>query len=93
MRLLVGGERTVREQSAPMANAQTEAEEILEWCYSRGTRLNHAQVYIWNEFARKLGWNDRGAQFLAAFDAQRTAKSNGEYLVPSYHFDIEVRRA
>jgi hypothetical protein len=26
-------------------------------------RLNRAQVHIWNEFARKLGWNDRVAQF------------------------------
>src|SRR5438477_10432562 len=30
--------------------------EILEWCYARGTRLNRAQVHIWNEFARKVGW-------------------------------------
>jgi hypothetical protein len=40
-------------------------EEILEWCYARGTRLNSAQVHIWNEFARKVGWNDRVAQFLS----------------------------
>jgi hypothetical protein len=39
-------------------------EEILEWCYARGTRLNRAQIHIWNEFARKVGWNDRVAQFL-----------------------------
>ena len=30
-------------------------EEILEWCYAQGTRLNRAQVHIWNEFARKPG--------------------------------------
>jgi gluconokinase len=40
-------------------------EEILEWCYARGTRLNGVQVHIWNEFARKVGWNDRVAQFLS----------------------------
>ena len=40
-------------------------EEILEWCYTRGIRLNRAQVHIWNEFARKLGWNDRVAGFLS----------------------------
>lgn len=40
-------------------------EEILEWCYARGTRLNRAQVHIWNEFARKIGWNDRVAHFLS----------------------------
>jgi hypothetical protein len=45
-------------------------EEILEWCYARGTRLNRAQVHIWNEFARKLGWNDRASQFLAKVKAE-----------------------
>jgi hypothetical protein len=40
-------------------------EEILEWCYARGTRLNRTQIHIWNEFARKVGWNDRVASFLA----------------------------
>ena len=39
--------------------------EILEWCYARGTRLNRAQIHVWNEFARKLGWNDRAARLLA----------------------------
>lgn len=33
--------------------------------YARGTRLNRAQIHIWNEFARKVGWNDRVAQFLS----------------------------
>jgi hypothetical protein len=45
-------------------------EEILEWCYAQGTRLNRAQVHIWNEFARKLGWNDRAAQFLSKVKAE-----------------------
>jgi hypothetical protein len=45
-------------------------EEILEWCYARGTRLNRAQVHIWNEFARKVGWNDRVAQFLSKVKAE-----------------------
>jgi gluconokinase len=45
-------------------------EEILEWCYARGTRLNRAQVRIWNEFARKVGWNDRVAQFLSKVKAE-----------------------
>src|SRR5947207_253595 len=45
-------------------------EEVLEWCCARGTRLNRAQMHIWNEFARKLGWNDRVAQFIAKVKAE-----------------------
>jgi gluconokinase len=33
-------------------------EEILEWCYQNGRRLNEGDLLIWNAFASKLGWND-----------------------------------
>ena len=33
-------------------------EEILEWCYEKGRRLNQGDLTVWNEFMRKFGWND-----------------------------------
>ena len=45
-------------------------EEILEWCFTQGARLNSVQVHIWNEFARKVGWNDRVTQFLSKVKAE-----------------------
>jgi gluconokinase len=33
-------------------------EEILEWCYSNGRRLNAGDLIVWNAFLSKLGWND-----------------------------------
>ena len=33
-------------------------EEILEWCYERGRRLNQGDLTIWNGFLSKLGWKD-----------------------------------
>ena len=33
-------------------------EEILEWCYEKGRRLNEGDLMVWNGFASKLGWND-----------------------------------
>jgi gluconokinase len=33
-------------------------EEILEWCYANGRRLNEADIMVWNGFITKLGWND-----------------------------------
>ena len=33
-------------------------EEILEWCYEKGRRLNEGDLLIWNGFVSKLGWND-----------------------------------
>lgn len=39
-------------------------EEILEWCYATGRRLNEGDVMVWNGFISKLGWNDFGTPFL-----------------------------
>jgi hypothetical protein len=33
-------------------------EEILEWCYETGRRLNEGDLVVWNGFISKLGWND-----------------------------------
>jgi len=33
-------------------------EEILEWCYENGRRLNAGDLVVWNGFISKLGWND-----------------------------------
>lgn len=39
-------------------------EEIVEWVLARGLRPNRIQATVWNEFVRKLGWNDRYATFV-----------------------------
>jgi len=33
-------------------------EEILEWCFQNGRRLNEGDMIVWNGFVSKLGWND-----------------------------------
>jgi len=44
---------------SPPARAQRrDDEEILEWCYANGRRLNEGELLVWNGFASKLGWND-----------------------------------
>lgn len=50
-------------------------EEILEWCYGKGRRLDKNDVEIWNGFISKLGWNDFASQYLAD---SKTATGLGE---------------
>jgi hypothetical protein len=33
-------------------------EEILEWCYQNGRRLNEGDLLVWNNFSSKFGCND-----------------------------------
>lgn len=46
-------------------------EEILAWCCEHsGFQLTEERVYIWNEFARKVGWNDLPGRFLRRVKAE-----------------------
>jgi gluconokinase len=33
-------------------------EAILEWCFTAGRQPSEDDIYAWNEFMRKRGWND-----------------------------------
>jgi gluconokinase len=39
-------------------------EEILHWCFDIGRRPSDNDVYVWNEFMRKRGWNDEVSEIL-----------------------------
>ena len=33
-------------------------EELLQWCFKNGRQPTEREVFVWNEFMRKRGWND-----------------------------------
>ena len=39
-------------------------EEILEWCFEKGRRVNDGDLFVWNAFVSKLGWRDSAAEIL-----------------------------
>lgn len=39
--------------------------EIAEWIFAQGFRPNRSQIFVWNEYIRKLGWNDRATAVVA----------------------------
>ena len=39
-------------------------EEILQWCFSVGRKPSEDDLYVWNEFMRKRGWNDEVSDIL-----------------------------
>jgi len=39
-------------------------QEILQWCFDSGRRPAEDEIYIWNEFMRKRGWNDEISEIL-----------------------------
>ena len=39
-------------------------EEILQWCFKTGRKPTDDDIYVWNEFMRKRGWNDEVSDML-----------------------------
>ncbi|PYL65366.1 MAG: DUF5069 domain-containing protein [Verrucomicrobia bacterium] len=39
-------------------------EELLQWCFSMGRQPSEDEIYVWNEFMRKRGWNDEVSETL-----------------------------
>jgi hypothetical protein len=38
--------------------------------FTRGLRPNRTQALVWNDFSRKMGWNDRVSGFVAKIKAE-----------------------
>jgi hypothetical protein len=60
------------DQLVERVNRGATDEEILEWCFDRGRRPDGNDIYAWNEFMRKRGWNDEVSEIL-----QRRKKEAG----------------
>lgn len=39
-------------------------EDILNWCFENGRKLDEGDVFIWNSFVSKYGWRDGGSEML-----------------------------
>ena len=40
-------------------------EEILDWCFEKGSKPSNEEIEVWSDFMRKRGWNDEAAETLA----------------------------
>lgn len=40
-----------------VGSGKTDA-EVLAWCFACGRRPSQGDIFVWNEFLRKCGWND-----------------------------------
>lgn len=52
------------DQLVERVNRSGTDEEILHWCLESGRRPDETDIYVWNEFMRKRGWNDEVSQIL-----------------------------
>jgi hypothetical protein len=66
--------------------------EILQWCFQKGRKLNAFDIMIWNEFARKLGWNDPATPILDKYKAESGFAQRNDIATMMDYFEVDEGR-
>lgn len=51
--------RVAYEDLAAQVEAGKTDAEVMDWCCEHGRRPSEEEIFVWNEFLRKCGWNDQ----------------------------------
>ena len=66
--------------------------EILESCYGLGRRPCEGEIYMWNEFMRKRGWNDELSETLESQKKKEAMLSRSEIQTMFQFIDADEGR-
>jgi hypothetical protein len=67
-------------------------EEILEWCFENGRRLNEADLTIWNGFISKFGWRDFATPVLERLKKQHGIEQRDDIVTIPELIDFDEGR-
>jgi len=59
--------------------------EILDWCFTVGRKPSEDDIYVWNEFMRKRGWNDEVSEIVVRRKAE-AGMTNRSDIQTSFQF-------
>ena len=68
-------------------------EEILNWCFVNGRRPDDEEIYVWNEFMRKRGWNDEITEFLVRRKKEAGMAGRSEIKTMFQFIDVDEGRS
>jgi hypothetical protein len=67
-------------------------EEILEWCFEHGRRLNQGDLTVWNGFMTKFGWNDFATPMLERQKQEAGCPDRDDIITIGEFIDFEEKR-
>src|SRR3954451_5715506 len=67
-------------------------EEILDWCFTVGRKPIEDDIYVWNEFMRKRGWNDEVSEILARRKADAAMSDRSDIQTAFQFIDADEGR-
>lgn len=67
-------------------------EEILRWCYEAGRELSEGDIFIWNQYLKKVGWNDSTSEILIRRKKESGLEGRDEIQTMVDYFDYDEGR-
>ncbi len=67
-------------------------EQVLEWCFTTGRRLNEIDFRIWNFYITKLGWNDDVTPTLDRRKAESGLAHRDDIVTMAEYFEVDEGR-
>lgn len=67
-------------------------EEILRWCFETGREPNEGDLFVWNQFLKKLGWQDGTSEILARRKLESGLADRDEIMTMTEYFEYDEGR-
>jgi Domain of unknown function (DUF5069) len=67
-------------------------EEILQWCYQTGRELSEGDLFIWNQYLKKVGWNDGTTEILIRRKKESGLEGRDEIQTMLEYFEYDEGR-
>ena len=68
-------------------------EEILHWCFATGRRPAEDDIHVWNEYMRKVGWNDETSDTLSRRKKEAGMAGRSEIRTMFEFIDVDEGRS
>ena len=67
-------------------------EDIYQWCQEHGRPLNDADKHVWNNFYKKMAWNDELTPRLASRKAESGLADRDDIVTMPHYIDVDEGR-
>lgn len=66
--------------------------EILRWCFEAGRALNEGDIFLWNQYLLKVGWNDGVTETLVRRKKESQLEAHDEIQTMAEYFEYDEGR-
>lgn len=67
-------------------------EEILRWCFSNGREPDEGDIFVWNQFLKKVGWQDGVSEILVRRKQESGLADRNEIMTMAEYFEYDEGR-